>query len=215
MPRRLFGDKLYYLNKCWLFVKRMMMSSNENIFRVLALCEGNSPVTGEFPPQRAVTQSFDVFFICAWTNGWVNSHYNGTPRKNFSESWTKIQLSYKKMNLEMSSVKWQPFYLGLSGLRRVLNRLSITGYLDSDVSFPCIQRYANYMQMYTKIEHESNICDHRLRHLMRSKGSRVTWHWSRVQNDWAVTAPIWKFLHWYFFICFRQKKKKSTIKHLI
>ena len=28
----------------------------------LALCAGNSPVTGEFPAQRPVTQSFDVFF---------------------------------------------------------------------------------------------------------------------------------------------------------
>ena len=29
---------------------------------LLALCEGNSPVTGEFPSQRPETQSFDVFF---------------------------------------------------------------------------------------------------------------------------------------------------------
>ena len=29
---------------------------------LLALCTGNSPVTGEFPSQRPVTQSFDVFF---------------------------------------------------------------------------------------------------------------------------------------------------------
>ena len=28
----------------------------------LALCAGNSPVAGEFPSQRPVTQSFDVFF---------------------------------------------------------------------------------------------------------------------------------------------------------
>ena len=28
----------------------------------LALCEGNSPVTGEFPTQRPVARSFDVFF---------------------------------------------------------------------------------------------------------------------------------------------------------
>ena len=28
----------------------------------LALCEGNSPVTGEFPSQRAVTRSYGVFF---------------------------------------------------------------------------------------------------------------------------------------------------------
>ena len=29
---------------------------------LLALCSGNSQVTGEFPSQRPVTQSFDVFF---------------------------------------------------------------------------------------------------------------------------------------------------------
>ena len=29
---------------------------------LLAFCAGNSTVTGEFPTQRAVTRSFDVFF---------------------------------------------------------------------------------------------------------------------------------------------------------
>ena len=29
---------------------------------LLAICTGNSPVAGEFPPQRPVMQSFDVFF---------------------------------------------------------------------------------------------------------------------------------------------------------
>ena len=29
---------------------------------LLALCAGNSQVTSEFPSQRSVTQSFDVFF---------------------------------------------------------------------------------------------------------------------------------------------------------
>ena len=29
---------------------------------LLALCEENLPVTGEFPSQRPVTRSFDVFF---------------------------------------------------------------------------------------------------------------------------------------------------------
>ena len=28
---------------------------------LLALCEGNSPVTGEFPSQKPVTWSFDIF----------------------------------------------------------------------------------------------------------------------------------------------------------
>ena len=29
---------------------------------LLAICAGNSPVTGEFPTQRSVTRSFGVFF---------------------------------------------------------------------------------------------------------------------------------------------------------
>ena len=36
---------------------------------LLVFCAGNSPGTGEFPAQRPVTRSFDVFFmIWAWTN---------------------------------------------------------------------------------------------------------------------------------------------------
>ena len=40
----------------------MMTSSNGNISALLALCAGKSPMTGEFPAQRPVTWSFDVFF---------------------------------------------------------------------------------------------------------------------------------------------------------
>ena len=34
----------------------------ETFSALLAICAGNSPVTGEFPTQRPVTRSFDVFF---------------------------------------------------------------------------------------------------------------------------------------------------------
>ena len=34
----------------------------ETFSALLALCAGNSPITGEFPSQRPVTRSFDVFF---------------------------------------------------------------------------------------------------------------------------------------------------------
>ena len=34
----------------------------ETFSALLALCVGNSPVIGEFPSQRSVTRSFDVFF---------------------------------------------------------------------------------------------------------------------------------------------------------
>ena len=39
----------------------------------LALCAGNSPVTGEFPSQRPVTWSFDVFFDLCLKNCWANN----------------------------------------------------------------------------------------------------------------------------------------------
>ena len=56
-------------------------SSNGNIFRVTGLLWGNSPVTGEFPAQRPVTRSFDVFFEVAWTNSWANNGYVGDLRR--------------------------------------------------------------------------------------------------------------------------------------
>ena len=34
----------------------------ETFSALLAICAGNSPGTGEFPTQRPVTRSFDVFF---------------------------------------------------------------------------------------------------------------------------------------------------------
>ena len=40
----------------------MMTSSNGIISALLALCAGNWSVPGEFPSQRPVTRSFDVFF---------------------------------------------------------------------------------------------------------------------------------------------------------
>ena len=44
-------------------LRNMKTSSNGETFSaLLAICAGNSPVTGEFPAQRPVTRSFDVFF---------------------------------------------------------------------------------------------------------------------------------------------------------
>ena len=34
----------------------------ERFSTLLAICKGNSPVTGDFPPQRPMTRNFDVFF---------------------------------------------------------------------------------------------------------------------------------------------------------
>ena len=53
----------------------------ETFSALLALCAGNSPVSGEFPAKRPVTQSFDVFFDRRQLNGWVNTREAGDLRR--------------------------------------------------------------------------------------------------------------------------------------
>ena len=56
-----------FLNNDVIKWKHLMTSSNGNIFRVTGPLWGNSPATGEFPSQRQVTPSFDVFFdLCLY-----------------------------------------------------------------------------------------------------------------------------------------------------
>ena len=50
---------------------------------LLALCVGNSPVTGEFPAQRPVTRSFDVFF---------DLHLNKQLSKQLKHWWFEMPL---------------------------------------------------------------------------------------------------------------------------
>ena len=55
----------------------------ETFSALLAICAGNSPLTGEFPAQRPATQSFDVFFdLRLKKNGWVNNGEAGDLRRH-------------------------------------------------------------------------------------------------------------------------------------
>ena len=46
-----------------------------HISMLLALCAGNSPVTGEFPTQRPMTQSFHVFFGLLLNKRWSKQQW--------------------------------------------------------------------------------------------------------------------------------------------
>ena len=54
----------------------------ETFSALLAICAGNSPVLGDFPAQRPVTRSFDVFFDLRsnkrlskqWRGWWFETH---------------------------------------------------------------------------------------------------------------------------------------------
>ena len=52
----------------------------ETFSALLAICAGNSPVTGEIPTQRPVTRRFDIFLT--WINSWVNNREAGNLRRH-------------------------------------------------------------------------------------------------------------------------------------
>ena len=52
----------------------------ETFSAILAIYAGNSPVTGEFPAQRPVTQSVDVFFDLRLNKRWINNREAGDLR---------------------------------------------------------------------------------------------------------------------------------------
>ena len=62
---------VWHWKRCTIFLGRPGKSwwrhQRETFSALLALCAGNSPVTGEFPAQRPVTRSFDIFFDL-WLN---------------------------------------------------------------------------------------------------------------------------------------------------
>ena len=61
---------------------------------LLAICVGKSPVTGQFPTQRPLTQSFHVSLICFWINGWVNNGDVGDLRHNSAHYDVKVMTDY-------------------------------------------------------------------------------------------------------------------------
>ena len=64
VSNEILNSKVFLL-QCQLFNQYHEYSPwwrNEIFSALLALCAGNSPVTSEFPSQRSVTRSFDIFF---------------------------------------------------------------------------------------------------------------------------------------------------------
>ena len=52
-----------------------------------------SPVTGEFPAERPVARSFDVFFDLRPNNGWVNNREAGDLRRHGAQNDVTVMLS--------------------------------------------------------------------------------------------------------------------------
>ena len=86
----------------------------ETFSAVLAICAGNSPVTGEFPAQRPVKRSFDVFFdLCLnkrlskpWWGWWFETPYDVTV---MLENHISVDWSYLHISVWHSMVSWHGY----------------------------------------------------------------------------------------------------------
>ena len=78
----------------------------ETFSALLALCEGNSPVTGEFPSQRPVTRSLDVFFDLN-----LNKRLNKQSRRRWFEMSSRSLWWHRNATCieSKSRTKWKPF----------------------------------------------------------------------------------------------------------
>ena len=77
----------------------------ETFSALLILCAGNSPVTGEFPAQRPVTRSFDVFFDLAWVKNWADNRDAGDLRRHRAHYDVIVIILSKEEKCEDTTLK--------------------------------------------------------------------------------------------------------------
>ena len=70
---------------------------------LLALCVGNSPVTGESLSQRPVMRTLMFSLICAWINGWVNNREAGDLRCHHAHYDVIVMLSMININSHVAA----------------------------------------------------------------------------------------------------------------
>ena len=72
---------------------------------LLAICAGNSPVTGEFPAPRPVTRNFVMFsLIWAWMDGWINNREAGDLRRHCTHYHVTVMI--KQSSLLHGQLNW-------------------------------------------------------------------------------------------------------------
>ena len=75
------GDYWQRVMDCYHDVITWWRNQVEIFSALLDICAGNSPASGEFPAQRPVTRSFEVFFDLCQINGWENNREAGDLRR--------------------------------------------------------------------------------------------------------------------------------------
>ena len=79
---------------------------------LLAICAGNSPVPGEFPTQRPVTRSFDVFFDLRLNKRSVNNGEASDLRRyrtHYDVTVMRDRISIKQYSISWNNVCYNPY----------------------------------------------------------------------------------------------------------
>ena len=104
-----------------------MTSSNGNLFRATGYLCGE--FTGEFPAQRPVMWSFDVFLICAWTNNYSKNGDTG------DLLWRQCNVNHEKVRPVCVSLGMYRLHSTCLELHRAINNVynggAISAFLDS------------------------------------------------------------------------------------
>ena len=107
----------------------------ETFSALLALCTGNSPVTGEFPAQRPVMRSFDVFFDLR-----LNTQLSKQPRSWGFDTPTRLLWHHCNATFLFLSNDWQPrFRYGYWCLSPILYYISHQNICVMIFRFPSTQ----------------------------------------------------------------------------
>ena len=91
----------------------------ETFSELLALCTGNSPVTGEFHAQRPVTRSFDVFFDLRLNECWVNHREAGYSRRRRAHDDATVVISLLSYTTCLNYIKVLGWWLSKLGSWRL------------------------------------------------------------------------------------------------
>ena len=153
-----------------------MTSSNGNIFRVTGLWAGNSPgtagkspVPGEFPAQRPVTQSFDVFFDLplnkrfskqSWV-WWFETLSRPLWRHRNGESVALEELQHQPLrcwsNIPVPLLTWFNFHPGIPNWYRCKCRYQMTNHFRNNmilgaymIVFQPVRQYMSGIQDYVR-----------------------------------------------------------------
>ena len=129
----------------------------ETFSALLAICAGNSPVTGEFTAQRPVTRNFE-FFICAWTNDWVNNREAGDLRRHCAHYDVTVMFSCEQKSFSCLFRHQSPVHCScLSKLIYIFLNIhsNVIQYLNSEVKILGIEirsdRLVKYFLRYNLI----------------------------------------------------------------